>query len=213
MRATAGGPARPRTGNCSGGRTSSRSATRYSRTDTRPRRPTSFPPDGERHATESAQEALHAWIDYARSLEDQVEQLRVQLAGCSVAASGHAKGSNDAAPGDYGHSVAFDDVKRLRRRHDEMLGLVDALWSLLDDIDSSGDVAKDDDATYRRRVERIQKKRWDTGVVTDGHHVFVKGWPSNRRPGWLDRHDPHHPAEGPTIVDQIGPEIFAGTSR
>lgn len=44
----------------------------------------------------------------------QVEQYQVQLAGCLVAAEGHAVGNNDANKGDYGWSVAFDVVKDLR---------------------------------------------------------------------------------------------------
>lgn len=46
-------------------------------------------------------------------LYDEAEQLRIQLAGCSVAAFGYAKGDLQVKPGDYGHSVAYDDVKRL----------------------------------------------------------------------------------------------------
>lgn len=52
-----------------------------------------------------------------KALEAQVDQLRVQLAGCSVAALGYAKGKNDCKRGDYGWSVALDDVKKLRRKY------------------------------------------------------------------------------------------------
>ena len=49
-----------------------------------------------------------------KELEDTIEQLRVQLAVCGVAALGYAKGKNDCKKGDYGWSVSFEDVKRMR---------------------------------------------------------------------------------------------------
>jgi hypothetical protein len=45
------------------------------------------------------------------------ERLRVQLAGCSIAALGWSQGNHDAAPGTYGHSPAFDDVKELYAKY------------------------------------------------------------------------------------------------
>ena len=47
----------------------------------------------------------------------ELEQLQVQLAGCSVAATGCA-GDNDCLPGAYGWSPAFEDVKKLRAEVD-----------------------------------------------------------------------------------------------
>ena len=46
-------------------------------------------------------------------LNDTIEQLRVQLAGCGVAALGYAKDKNDCNKGDYGWSASFQDVKDL----------------------------------------------------------------------------------------------------
>lgn len=43
--------------------------------------------------------------------------------------------------------------------------LIERLWRILDNIDSAGDIAKSDDAAYRRIVEKLQKSRWDTGVT------------------------------------------------
>ena len=56
---------------------------------------------------------------------DEVEKLRVQLAGCSVAASGGTTGSVVATKGDYGWSVAYQDVLELRLKYDELLLRID----------------------------------------------------------------------------------------
>jgi hypothetical protein len=52
-------------------------------------------------------------------LLEKIAQLETQLAGCSVAALGWAQGDNDCKQGDWGWSVAFDDVKKLRARCEE----------------------------------------------------------------------------------------------
>ena len=77
-------------------------------------------------------------------------------------------------------------------RVNELLSLVGALWKLLDDIDTATDMAKNDDEGYRKAVEKIQAKRYDTGVGTDGYAVFAGGWPEGRNPQaeWLENFDP-----------------------
>jgi DNA repair exonuclease SbcCD ATPase subunit len=55
----------------------------------------------------------------AKRYHDEAEQLQVQIAGCIVAAEGNATGENDATAGMYGHSVAFDIVKDLRRKYEQ----------------------------------------------------------------------------------------------
>jgi len=57
------------------------------------------------------------------------------------------------------------DVDRLRAD-------VDFLWSLLDDIDTAADMAKDNDKWYRARVEAIHGKRHQR-VTSDGYKLFV----------------------------------------
>jgi len=50
---------------------------------------------------------------------------------------------------------------------------IEFLWKLLDDIDTVSDWAKGNDVAYRRAVERIQKRRWDTGITTDGYTLHI----------------------------------------
>lgn len=52
-------------------------------------------------------------------LENQIEQLRVQMAGCSVAATGYIKGENACKPGQYGWSRGYEDVKTLYLKYDQ----------------------------------------------------------------------------------------------
>lgn len=60
--------------------------------------------------------------DALKSTQAEVEQLRVQLAGCSVAALG---GTNDPAKkGDWGWSPAYQDVLDLRLKYDDPYRLV-----------------------------------------------------------------------------------------
>lgn len=47
--------------------------------------------------------------------------------------------------------------------------VIEALWKIIDNIDTIGDIAKDDDKFYRRLVEKEQIKRWDLPIKTDGY--------------------------------------------
>ena len=51
-------------------------------------------------------------------MTEEIEQLRTQLAGCSVAALGHIK--NPAKKGDYGWSPAYQDVLDLRKNYERL---------------------------------------------------------------------------------------------
>ncbi len=47
------------------------------------------------------------------------------------------------------------------------------LWGLLDDIDTTSDMAKSNDVAYRNRVERIQKRRFEVST-SDGYDIAFK---------------------------------------
>lgn len=57
-------------------------------------------------------------------LHDEIDQLRVQLAGCGAAAQGATNPEHVAQPGDWGWSPAYEDVLRLRRRFDKLYAAV-----------------------------------------------------------------------------------------
>lgn len=48
---------------------------------------------------------------------------------------------------------------------------IEFLWSLLDNIDTADDMAKDNDKAYREIVQNLQKRRWETGIKTDGYQL------------------------------------------
>ncbi len=63
----------------------------------------------------------------------------------------------------------------LRKAAEIALEALETLWDILDDIDTASDMAKENNAWYRKRVEALQKKRWDTTITTDGYKL--KGGP------------------------------------
>ena len=63
----------------------------------------------------------------------------------------------------------------LRKAAEMALKALETLWDILDDIDTASDMAKENDTWYRKRVEALQKKRWDTMITTDGYKL--KGGP------------------------------------
>jgi hypothetical protein len=52
--------------------------------------------------------------------DNQIEQLRVQLAGCLTAAEGGTWPESTAEPGQYGYSLAYEKVLLLRRAYDKL---------------------------------------------------------------------------------------------
>lgn len=63
---------------------------------------------------------------------------------------------------------ARSDVERLE-------GVVRFLWQLLDNIDTADDMAKSDDAAYRRIAKAQQARRWESGITTDGYTIDLGG--------------------------------------
>ena len=54
------------------------------------------------------------------TLEEEVDRLRVQLAGCGVAAMGWNKPPSLATKGMYGWSASYQDVLDLRRKYEAL---------------------------------------------------------------------------------------------
>jgi len=56
-----------------------------------------------------------------KNINKEIEQLQVQLAGCSVAALGGIKKDSLVAQGDYGWSSSYQDVVNLRVEYEVLL--------------------------------------------------------------------------------------------
>lgn len=52
-------------------------------------------------------------VEEIAKLKAEIEQLRVQLAGCGVAALGYSNGKERINPGDYGYSASYQDCCNL----------------------------------------------------------------------------------------------------
>ena len=51
--------------------------------------------------------------------------------------------------------------------------LVDTLWQLLDNIDTASDAFKPEKTAYYDFVQQQQKRRWQTGIRTDGYALYM----------------------------------------
>jgi len=62
-------------------------------------------------------------------------------------------------------------LKKFRKKptRAELISTIVFLWDIIDDIDTASDQAKSNNVAYRRFVEKIQWKRWQTGITTDGY--------------------------------------------
>jgi hypothetical protein len=52
--------------------------------------------------------------------------------------------------------------------------IIKYLWQIIDDIDTAGDMAKGNDKAFRNMVEKLQAKRWLTGITSDGYTLDFK---------------------------------------
>jgi hypothetical protein len=57
-------------------------------------------------------------------------------------------------------------------------GVAEALWQLLDNIDTLQDVCKSDDVAFRRLVQRHHEKRHEY-LTSDGYRLY---WPPDKPP-------------------------------
>jgi len=48
-------------------------------------------------------------------------------------------------------------------------GVAKFLFNRLDDVDTADDIAKQDEGLYRALTRRYHKRRWETGITTDGY--------------------------------------------
>lgn len=76
---------------------------------------------------------------------ETIEQLRVQLAGCGVAAKGYAQ---DVATDAYGYSASLGDVQQLYAEKERLRALV---LTLANEAEAGGDAA---------RAERLREEAW-----------------------------------------------------
>lgn len=53
------------------------------------------------------------------------------------------------------------------------------LFGLLDDIDTLDDACKGDDAAFRRATHKRTKRRWETGITSDGYTLDLSGVGTN----------------------------------
>jgi hypothetical protein len=51
------------------------------------------------------------------------------------------------------------------------------LWSLLDDIDTAGDITKSNDVAYRSMAEKIQRRRFEVSA-SDGYEIAFTSNPA-----------------------------------
>ena len=54
---------------------------------------------------------------------------------------------------------------------DKYIKAIHELWQIIDDIDTATDMAKSNDVAYRNIVEKLQKKRWNIGISTNGYSL------------------------------------------
>jgi len=105
-------------------------------------------------------------MDESDEQRERIEQLTVQLAGCSVVANG-GDSKEPAKQGDYGWSVAYQDVLDLRRKSDEQAAEIARLKAERDSSDSALAVAlgtcgsKQAEGTAARELAELRRLAWD----------------------------------------------------
>ena len=75
---------------------------------------------------------------------------------------------------DEDYSALANDFESAVMEIERLKSYVEKLWQIVDDIDTYGDMAKSDDAFFRRLVEKKQKQRWELPITTDGYRLIFK---------------------------------------
>ena len=76
-------------------------------------------PHNVANEVEALSSAITQIQDYQK-LKEEIDRLRVQLAGCGVAALGYATGKNAIEKGSYGYSASFQDVVDLWDKYQKL---------------------------------------------------------------------------------------------
>lgn len=98
------------------------------------------------------------------STKAELEQCRVQLAGCGAAALGYA---DDCKPGDYGYSASLGDVLQLRRR-------TEAAEARAAELEVERDCARADLADETERCQEEQRGRLHLQELIDRAREILK---------------------------------------
>lgn len=69
--------------------------------------------------------------------------------------------------------ASYEPAGQSPNRESTFLWMIEVLWGILDDIDTVSDEVEGDNAAYRARVEKLQSKRWETGITTDGQTLGI----------------------------------------
>ena len=134
----------------------------------------SFPklPDVVRQLDHATEEAIRrqGQLD---SANEQVEQLRVQLAGCLMAAEGAVDEAQLAHPGDFGWSKAYQATIDLQKAHQEAL---DELLAIRDELERAGvDLSRGEMAVDGvKAVLQILELRSREAKRSESDQAFVK---------------------------------------
>lgn len=81
----------------------------------------------------------------------------------------------------YSDSTMAQQLAASQAYAEQLREEIEALWGIIDDIDSYGDMAKADDKLFRSLVEKRQKDRWETGITTDGYVLNMPTPPRHKR--------------------------------
>lgn len=132
---------------------------------------------------DAVDEVTEHYENKIEDLEDQLEQMRVQMAGISVVASGCTSGPNLAKEGDYGWSIPYQDVLKLRQKYDDIEGEFDDSDSYDEDGILRGSIIEPTntskfslravyDHPYFDEIKRLQNKFETSNIVDSSQAIY-----------------------------------------